>query len=52
MLIFQPELDFQAFPEHVPRLRLVGVVQLLPSQDDVDDGVDNDFADDYVHAPC
>ena len=50
--MFQPELDFQAFPEHVPCLRLVGVVQLLPGQDDVDDEVNNDHADDDVYAPC
>ena len=43
---FQPEFDFQAFPEHVPCLRLVRVVQLLPGQDDSDDEVDNDYADD------
>ena len=41
MLMFQPELNFQAFPEHVPCLRLVRVVQLLPAQDDVDDEDDN-----------
>ena len=52
MLKFQPELDFQAFPEHVPCLRLVRVVQLLPGQDDVDDEVDpNDLYDDDDDEP-
>ena len=49
MLKFQPELDFQAFPEHVPCLRLVRVVQLLPGQVDSED--DNDYANDDVCTP-
>ena len=49
MLLFEPEFYFQAFPEHVPCLRLVRVVQLLPGQGDGED--DYDYADDDVHAP-
>ena len=45
MLMLWPEFYFQAFPEHVPCLRLVRVVQLLPG-DEVDDVV-GDGNDDY-----
>ena len=40
MLMLRPEFYFQAFPEHVPCLRLVRVVQLLPGEHDGDDVVD------------
>ena len=48
MLMFEPEFNSQAFPEHVPCLRLVRVVQLLPGQDDdcVVDEDDNHEDDD------
>ena len=50
--MLRPEFNFQAFPEHVPCLRLVRVVQLLPGQDDVDDEVDpNDLYDDDDDEP-
>ena len=42
--MFEPEFNFQAFPEHVPCLRLVRVVQLLPAQDD--DVDEDDIHDD------
>ena len=42
--MFEPEFHFQAFPEHVPCLRLVRVVQLLPAQDD--DVDEDDIHDD------
>ena len=43
-----PEFHFQAFPERVPCLRLVRIVQLLPGvyDDDDDDEEDDDDGDD------
>ena len=40
-----PEFHFQAFPEHVPCLRLVRIVQLLPGVYDDDDDDEEDDED-------
>ena len=41
-----PEFHFQAFPEHVPCLRLVRIVQLLPGVYDEDEDGDDDDEED------